>query len=228
MGTKDLCILCVWMLSNFVEELASFFVRKMNSARRWMTVIGGWGVTEIETSAAYAPLSIFIATLSGVSGRMADKYGPTPLLIIGSLILAAGYAILALVVPSQNFWGAVIPAMCLQGIGMGLAVAPLSTAVMSSVASSSTGTASGINNAVTRMAGLIAVAAMGSVVAFTYGSLGGPESFGALAPNSPEHTAATNSAFVKVAWISSLICLGGAVIAWLGGSGMRRQDQSSA
>jgi len=177
-----------------------------------MAVIGGWGVSEIAASAAYAPLSVFIAGLSGLSGKLAGKYGPTPLMVIGTLVLSIGYATLALVFPSQNFWGAVLPAMCLQGIGMGLVVAPLSSAVMGSVAPHATGTASGVNNAVTRMASLIAVAAMGSVIATVYGVADGPTSYG-LTMDDPGHAAATNAAFIRVAWIASGVCLLAATVA---------------
>ena len=170
-----------------------------------MIVIGGWGETELVASAAYAPLSVFIAMLSGFSGRMAERFGHHPLLIAGSLVLATGYAILALVIPTQNFWGAVLPAMCLQGIGMGLLVAPLSMAVMATVAPNSTGTASGVNNAVIRMSSLIAVAIMGSVVAVGYGTADGPASYGEIMQD-PGHAAASNAAFVTVAWCAALIC----------------------
>jgi len=200
-----------------IANLVSFFIYFAFSAILFylpMTVIGGWGVSEIETAAAYAPLSIFIASLSGFSGRMADRYGPRPLMILGSLVLAAGYAALALVIPTQDFWTAVMPAMCLQGIGMALTVAPLSTAVMGSVASNETGTASGINNAITRMAGLVAVSAMGSVVATVYAWSEGPDSFGSLT-DIAGHAAASNAAFSAVAWISAALCLAGAMIAWL-------------
>jgi EmrB/QacA subfamily drug resistance transporter len=180
-----------------------------------MLIIGGWGESEIVTSAAYAPLSIFIALLSGFAGRLASRIGPSPLLIAGSLVLASGYAILALVIPTQNFWGAVMPAMCLQGIGMGLVVAPLSTAVMGSVSQHSTGTASGVNNAVIRMSSLIAVAAMGSVVAMGYGAAEGPASFGEIMQD-PGHVDASNAAFINVAWGASLICVLSAVISAIG------------
>lgn len=171
-----------------------------------MAVIGGWGVSELEAAAAYAPLSVFIAALSGASGKLADKWGPAPLMAAGSLVLAFGYGSLAMVIPTQNYWGAVIPAMCLQGIGMGLIVAPMSSAVMGSVGSDSSGTASGINNAVTRMAGLIAVAAMGSVVSVIYGKYDGPTSFGALEQGAA-HQMASESAFSAVAWTACIICL---------------------
>jgi MFS family permease len=173
-------------------------------------------VTEIETSAAYAPLSFFIAILSGTSGKLADRYGPAPLLVAGSLVLAAGYTILAMVADSHNFWGAVIPAMCLQGIGMALVVAPLSTAVMGSVESHKTGTASGVNNAVTRMAGLISVATMGSVIAVTYGAAGGSGSFGETSELA-SHATASNAAFARFAAISAVLCTIAAVISLFSG-----------
>ncbi|PTX55746.1 EmrB/QacA subfamily drug resistance transporter [Litoreibacter ponti] len=181
-----------------------------------MLLIGGWGLSAIATSAAYAPLSVFIALLSGLAGSLATRYGPTPLLIAGSLVLATGYAALAMVIPSQNFWYAVLPAMCFQGVGMALIVAPLSSQVMGSVEPHAGGTASGINNAVTRMAGLIAVAAMGSVVALQYGALDGPATYGQIMLD-PGHTDASNAAFITVAWAASALCVISAVIAWFGG-----------
>ncbi len=95
-------------------------------------------------------------------------------------------------------------------------VAPLSTAVMGSVSQHSTGTASGVNNAVIRMSSLIAVAAMGSVVAIGYGAADGPATFGEIMQD-PGHTAASNAAFIKVAWTASLICLVSAIVAAVGG-----------
>lgn len=180
-----------------------------------MLVIGSWGKSELAASAAYAPLSVFIALLSGRAGQLAGRIGPTPLLVSGALVLATGYAVLALIIPSQSFWGALMPAMCLQGIGMGLVVAPLSSAVMGAVPPNATGTASGINNAVTRMASLIAIAAMGSVVAVVYGMADGPASYGEVMID-PAHAAASNAAFIRVAWAASVVCLLSAVIAALG------------
>ena len=177
-------------------------------------------------SAAYAPLSFFIASLSGISGKLADRYGPAPLLVTGSLVLAIGYAILSYVIPSQNFWGAVIPAMCLQGIGMALVVAPLSTAVMGSVEQHKTGTASGVNNAVTRMAGLISVAAMGSVISVTYGAAGGGGSFGE-ASELASHAPATNAAFARIAWIASVLCFISAAISMFSGISPDRREKST-
>ncbi|MEM7471008.1 MAG: MFS transporter [Pseudomonadota bacterium] len=212
-----------------IANIVSFFIYFSFSTIAMylpMAVVGGWGITEIETSAAYAPLSFFIAALSGLSGKTADKYGPAPLLVVGSLILAISYGALSYVAHSMNFWGAVMPAMCLQGIGMALVVAPLSTAVMGSVESHKTGTASGVNNAVTRMAGLISVAMMGSVISVTYGGADGGGSFGEFSELA-SHAQASNEAFARFTWIACKLCLVAAFISLFSGTVPRKPDKRS-
>jgi hypothetical protein len=107
---------------------------------------------------------------------------------------------------------------------MGLVVSPLSTAVMTSVADEETGAASGINNAVSRIAGLIAVASMGGVVAFVYASAMGEASavpgFGEPAASLPAdidavRLAASDAAFAAVAWVTAALSALSAVMAWL-------------
>lgn len=177
-----------------------------------MVLVGAWGENELSTAAAYAPLSIFIALLSGTAGRLSDRFGPCYLLMTGSLVLAAGYGALAFAIPTQNFWGRVLPAMACQGIGMGLVVAPMSNAVMGAIRSDLSGTASGVNNAVTRIAGLLAVASMGFVVSNGYVTAGGTESFGVIAA-APRHLAATNAAFIQVAYFSCACCIAAMIVA---------------
>ena len=210
----------MWLFANAgfsAANLIAFLVYFSFSAILFylpLALIGGWGESAINTAAAYAPLSVFIALLSGYAGKLADQYGPGYLLVLGSVVLAAGYAILAQVFPSHDFWGRVLPAMILQGVGMGLIIAPVSTAVMGSVDPEIAGTASGINNAVTRIAGLLAVASMGIIVVSTYSDMGGPDSFGAILMDDA-HRAASDAAFMKVAYASSICCLVSAVIAWI-------------
>ena len=88
-----------------------------------MTFIAGWGLSEIEASAAFAPMSVFISLLSARAGKLADRIGPAPLLMGGSLVVAMGYATMALLAPYQNFWVHMLPAMCLVGLGMAAVVA---------------------------------------------------------------------------------------------------------
>ncbi|MEL6700065.1 MAG: MFS transporter [Pseudomonadota bacterium] len=178
-----------------------------------MTVITTWGVSEIEAAAAFAPLSVFISTLSSWVGRLADRHGPARIIAAGAGIVALSYAALAATAPLQNFWFAVMPAMVVTGFGMALVVAPLSTAVMTAVEDSQNGIASGINNALSRMASLVAIAAFGSVAAIAYGAAGGPASFGEDMGGAL-HAAATTMGFVWTAALSSALAAGSAAIMW--------------
>ena len=180
-----------------------------------MTVITGWGISAAATSAAFLPVTVFIAGFSTRVGRMADTYGARPLIAGGSAIVAVAFFGLGLAVETRAFWGAVVPLMGLFGAGMALVVAPLSAAVMGAVPETSAGAASGINNAVTRISGLIAVAAMGTVAAWSYGAAGGPESFGAVTV-ADGHGAATDAGFRAVAFGSALLAALSAAIAWVG------------
>ncbi|MFP4304295.1 MFS transporter [Rhodosalinus sp.] len=180
-----------------------------------MALIGGWGVSEAAAAAAFAPLALLVGTLSGLAGRIADRIGPAPPIVAGALTAAAGYAALALTAPEANYWGRALPALGVVGLGMAMLVAPLSAAVMGAVEDAQAGAASGINNAVTRMAGLIAVAAMGGVAAAAYGAAGGPASFGETSA-AAGHLDATNAALATLAWTGCTLALGAAIIAWLG------------
>jgi EmrB/QacA subfamily drug resistance transporter len=189
-----------------------------------MALIAGWGVTPALVSIALLPIGIFITVLSPVSGRWADRYGTARLIAGGAALVALSFAGLAVTTPLQSLWFAVLPMMALMGIGMGFVVTPLSTAVMTSVSDADTGTASGVNNAVARVAGLLAVATMGGVAALVFVQAAGPQgaalSFGrppeAALPAGIEalRVAATDAGFSAVAWITAVLSALSAVIAW--------------
>ena len=178
-----------------------------------MTVITAWDVSEISAAAAFAPLSVFIGLLSATVGRLSDRYGPGPLVAAGALLAAVAFAALALTVPLRNYWGIVLPLNALLGLGMALVVSPLSTAVMGATGPDSAGLASGVNNAVSRMAGLIAVASMGSLAAIAYSTAGGTGSFGETGGDAA-HRAATDAGFQAILWATAVLSLASALIAW--------------
>jgi len=190
-----------------------------------MTMIGGWGVTAAEVSIAFLPFGIALTVLSPYAGRLADKVGPGPMITLGAIIVALAFALLGLLAPLQNVWLGVLPLTILMGLGMSAVVSPLSTAVMTSVDDRDTGLASGVNNAVARVAGLLAVALMGGVAAFVFErALGGfaelPVFFG-LAPDTPlaadadaARQGANNAAFAAIAYSNAALALLSAVIAW--------------
>lgn len=207
-----------------------------------MLLITGWGVDEAQTGFIFLPLSAAIALLSGSVGRLADRIGPRLPIAGGSLVVAIAFGGLAVLVGSgvRQFWGGVFPLMMLMGLGMALVVSPLSSAVMTAVDDDDTGAASGINNAVSRIAGLVAVAALGVVVAGRYASVVGnaPEipGFGEAAelPADAEavRVAASNAAFAAIAWITAALSLAAALIAWAtapgAGSEVRSADAEGA
>jgi predicted MFS family arabinose efflux permease len=190
-----------------------------------MTLIGGWGVTAAEVSIAFLPFGIALTVLSPYAGRLSDKVGPGPMITLGAVIVAIAFALLGWLAPLQNVWLGVLPLTILMGLGMSAVVSPLSTAVMTSVEDRDTGLASGVNNAVARVAGLLAVALMGGVAAFVFErSLGGfaelPLFFG-MQPEAPlaadvemARQGANNAAFAAIAYSNAGLALLSAVIAW--------------
>ena len=177
-----------------------------------MLTIGAWGISEIEAAAALAPLSIAIFLFGSRFGRLGDQIGAGKLIALGSLVCAVAYTWLGFSVQSGRYWAGVLPPMMLGGIGMSMLVAPLSAAVMGLALDKETGAASGVNNAVSRIAGLFAVAAMATLAGSIYRAAGGEFSFG-LPRESASHEAASIAAFSAVSWACAALAFLSAVIA---------------
>jgi len=123
------------------------------------------GYAPAAAGAAFLPFVITMFLLSRWAGGLVDRYGSKIPLIVGPLITAAGFALFALPgTDVRSFWTSFFPAIMLMSIGMSTAVAPLTTTVMGAVSEQHAGVASGINNAVSRAAALIAVAVFGSIM----------------------------------------------------------------
>lgn len=132
----------------------------------YLLIVGG-GYTPAQAGLSLLPFSIVIGTASRLTGRLTEKVGPRWPLGIGPIVTGVGFALMVRADPQTSYWTGIFPGMAVIALGMAGAVAPLTTAVLSSVDGRHTGTASGFNSAVARTGGLIATALTGAVVAET-------------------------------------------------------------
>jgi EmrB/QacA subfamily drug resistance transporter len=134
-------------------------------------LIGVRGYSLVQASAALLPFVAVMFGLSRWAGGLMDRYGPRLPLTLGPSIAAVGLWLFRRG-SDPGYWTGVFPAVLVMSAGMGITVAPLTATVMASAGEDAEGLASGINNAISRLAALLAVAAVGVVVSTTDGAFG--------------------------------------------------------
>ena len=127
-------------------------------------LIQAGGYSSAQAGAALLPFALVLALASPLIGAAAGGLGPRTPLTIGPLVVAGGFLLILRIGPHADYWLTVFPAILVIAIGMAGAVAPLTTAVLASVDSRHTGSASGLNSAVARTGGMVATALLGGVL----------------------------------------------------------------
>jgi len=176
------------------------------------------GMTAAEVGLSLLPVGLVIGVLSRFAGAWADRVGPPPLLLAGTVIVAI--ACVGLAIGHDRFWLGVLLPMVVLSAGMGLVVSPLTTAVMNAVPEQRSGAASGVNNAASRLAGLFAIVLVGALATLVFASAdpGVTIRFGQLPPFGDPTRAAAEQAFgtayASAMWFAALWAAAATLVAF--------------
>ena len=122
------------------------------------------GYSATKAGLAMVPVTILMFGLSPVLGRMAGKLGPRLFMTLGPMIAAAGFVLMTRLDARGDYVGGLLPGVIIFGLGLSATVAPLTSATLGQIEPRQAGVASAVNNAIARVAGLLAVAALGAVM----------------------------------------------------------------
>jgi hypothetical protein len=128
------------------------------------------GYTPVEAGLATTPISLILFVLSPRFGRIASGAGPRLPMTVGPLVAGAGMLLMLRIGADASYLGEILPAIIVFGLGLAAIVAPLTATVLDSVPESRAGIASGVNNGISRVAGLMAIAVLGAVISAQFGS----------------------------------------------------------
>jgi EmrB/QacA subfamily drug resistance transporter len=157
-STVNLATLCVYAALGGSTFFITLFLQQVA------------GYSAFEAGAATTPITLMMFALSGRFGALASRIGPRLPMTVGPLFAAAALVLLVRLDATPDYFLDVLPSMVLFGLGLSMTVAPLTTAVLDAVDERRVGVASGVNNAVARVAQVLAIAALGAAVSAQFAS----------------------------------------------------------
>jgi EmrB/QacA subfamily drug resistance transporter len=158
------------------------------------------GYSPTAAGLASLPISALMLVLSARSGKLAQRFGPRPFLVVGPLVIALGMVMYTMVTPGASYLLTVLPAVVVFGLGLTIVVAPVTATVLASAEDRHAGVASGVNNAIARTGGLLAVAIL-------------PAAAG-LSGEAYTDPVALTSGWQMAMWLCAGLCVVGGVLAF--------------
>ena len=162
---------------------------------------GNLDYSALQSGASLLPVNVLMLTLSPLAGRVAHRTGARVPMAVGALVAGAGMLLFARVAPGVSYVSGVLPAAIVFGLGLSALVAPLTAAVLAAAPEGDAGVASGVNNAASRLAGLLSAAALPAAA-----GMGGLERLSGLR---------LTQGFARAMWICAALCAAGAIVTWL-------------
>jgi EmrB/QacA subfamily drug resistance transporter len=138
----------------------------------YLQQVAGWSA--VEAGLSLLPVTLVMWALSSRFGALSDRIGPRLLMGLGPIVAGVGLAWMGRLDADVDYFGELLPGVVAFGLGLSATVAPLTNTVLGAVPREHAGVASGTNNAIARVAALVAIAAVGAVVADRYHAAGGP------------------------------------------------------
>jgi MFS family permease len=213
------------MLDLGLFRIRNFAVANLTTLAAYAGLIGGLffvglylqqvaGYSALEAGLATTPISVLLFVLSPRFGRLASGTGPRLPMTAGPIVAGAGLLLMLRVGVDADYLADVLPAILVFGLGLAATVAPLTATVLDSVEERRVGIASGVNNGVSRVAGLLAIAILGAVISAKFdSSAGAAVAGGPLTAAAPE---ASTAAFHLGVLIAGLLMILGGIAAALG------------
>jgi predicted MFS family arabinose efflux permease len=212
------------MLDLALFRIRNFAVANLTTFAVYAGLIGGLfflalylqqvvGYSALVAGLATTPISVLLFLLSPRFGRLASGVGPRLPMTAGPLVAALGLLLMTRIGADPSYLGDVLPAVVVFGLGLSATVAPLTATVLDSVEERRVGIASGINNGVSRVAGLLAIAVLGAIVSAQFAADAPGVSGGPLTAAAP---AASTAAFHLGCLIAALLALAGGLASAIG------------